>query len=81
MFALLIWRTGCKTCGAYHLQPAEVTLLLRGSDEDFEDPSEFFRTEDGSNKLLRNVSNYLPIDTASCFRRLLSPHQYCCDNL
>jgi hypothetical protein len=59
----------------------EVTLLLLGSDEDFKEPSEFFETEDGSSKLLRNISNYLPIDGASCFIRLLSPHQHCCDNL
>jgi hypothetical protein len=68
-------------CGAHHLQPAEVTLLLFVSDEDFEEHSEFFETVDGSSKLLRNVSNYLPIDAASCFRRLLSPLQHCCNNL
>jgi hypothetical protein len=45
-------------------------LLLFDSDEDFEEPSEFFEIKDGSRKPLRNVSNYLPTDVASCSRRL-----------
>jgi hypothetical protein len=61
---------GLKNVWRLSFSAAEVTLLLLGSDEDFKEPSEFVETEDGSNKLFRNVSNYVPIDAASCFRRL-----------
>jgi len=72
---------GLQTMWSLSSSATEVTLLLLGSDEDFKEPSELFEIEDGSSKLLRNVGSYLPIDGASCFRRLLSPHQHCCDNL
>lgn len=37
--------------------------------------------EDGSGKLIQNVSNYLPFNTVSIPEKLSHLHQYCCENL
>jgi hypothetical protein len=37
--------------------------------------------EDGSSKLIQNVSNYLPFNTVSIPEKLSHLHQYCCQNL
>jgi len=37
--------------------------------------------EDGSSKLIQNVSNYLPFNTMSIPEKLSHLHQHCCENL
>jgi hypothetical protein len=37
--------------------------------------------DDGSSKLIQNVSNYLPFNTMSIPEKLSHLHQYCCENL